>query len=236
MKRKRERAQLTEAHKKKIYLFAIVVALLFIAAVGYLVGKPMVDFVREPERFRAWVDSSGFVSRVIFVGMVVFQLVIALIPGEPLEMGAGYAFGAVEGTILCIIGCVVGSALVFLFVRRFGVKLVEVFFPREKIRSLRFLQDSRRLDLLTFIVFFIPGTPKDLLSYFIGLTDMKLGTWLLITAVARIPSIVTSTVTGDALGLKDYQFALIAFGVTLALSLAGILVYRRLSARRHPNG
>ena len=236
MKRKRERAQLTEAHKKKIYLFAIVVALLFIAAVGYLVGKPMVEFVREPERFRAWVDSSGFVSRVIFVGMVIFQLIIALIPGEPLEMGAGYAFGAVEGTILCIIGCVIGSALVFLFVRRFGVKLVEVFFPREKIRSLRFLQDSRRLNLLTFIVFFIPGTPKDLLSYFIGLTDMKLGTWLCITAVARIPSIVTSTVTGDALGLKDYQFALIAFGVTLALSLLGILVYRRLSARRHPNG
>lgn len=236
MKRRRERMQLTEAHKKKIYLFAIVVALIFIAAVGYLVGKPMVEFVREPERFRAWVDSSGFVSRVIFVGMVIFQLIIALIPGEPLEMGAGYAFGAVEGTILCIIGCVIGSALVFLFVRRFGVKLVEVFFPREKIRSLRFLQDSRRLNLLTFIVFFIPGTPKDLLSYFIGLTDMKLGTWLLITAVARIPSIVTSTVTGDALGLKDYQFALIAFGVTLALSLAGILVYRRLSARRHPNG
>ena len=236
MKRRQERTQLTEAHKKKIYLFAIIVALIFIAAVGYLVGKPMVEFVREPERFRAWVDSSGFVSRVIFVGMVVFQLIIALIPGEPLEMGAGYAFGAVEGTILCIIGCVIGSALVFLFVRRFGIKLVEVFFPREKIRSLRFLQDSRRLNLLTFIVFFIPGTPKDLLSYFIGLTDMKLGTWLLITAVARIPSIVTSTVTGDALGLKDYQFALIAFGVTLALSLLGILVYRRLSARRHPNG
>ena len=236
MKRRQERTQLTEAHKKKIYLFAIIVALIFIAAVGYLVGKPMIEFVREPERFRAWVDSSGFVSRVVFVGMVVFQLIIALIPGEPLEMGAGYAFGALEGTLLCIIGCVIGSALVFLFVRRFGVKLVEVFFPREKIRSLRFLQDSRRLNLLTFIVFFIPGTPKDLLSYFIGLTDMKLGTWLLITAVARIPSIVTSTVTGDALGLKDYQFALIAFGVTLALSLAGILVYRRLSARRHPNG
>ena len=236
MKRRQERTQLTEAHKKKIYLFAIVVALLFIAAVGYLVGKPMVEFVREPERFRAWVDAAGVWGRVAFVGMVIFQLIIALIPGEPLEMGAGYAFGAVEGTILCIIGCVIGSALVFLFVRRFGVKLVEVFFPREKIRSLRFLQDSRRLDLLTFIVFFIPGTPKDLLSYFIGLTDMKLGTWLFITAVARIPSIVTSTVTGDALGLKDYQFALIAFGATLALSLVGILVYRRLSARRHPNG
>ena len=235
MSKERQRPGITEAHKKKIYLIAIIVALVFVGVVGYLVGKPMIEFVREPERFRAWVDSSGLWGRVAFVGMVVFQLIIAIIPGEPLEMGAGYAFGAVEGTLLCILGCVIGSALVFLFVRRFGVKLVEVFFSREKIRSLRFLQDSRRLSLLTFIVFFIPGTPKDLLSYFIGLTDMKLGTWLLITGVARIPSIVTSTVTGDALGLQNYQFALIAFGATLLLSLGGILVYRRLSARRHPN-
>ena len=235
MSKERQRPEITEAHKKKIYLIAIIVALVFVGVVGYLVGKPMIEFVREPERFRAWVDSSGLWGRVAFVGLVVFQLIIAIIPGEPLEMGAGYAFGAVEGTLLCILGCVIGSALVFLFVRRFGVKLVEVFFSREKIRSLRFLQDSRRLNLLTFIVFFIPGTPKDLLSYFIGLTDMKLGTWLLITGVARIPSIVTSTVTGDALGLQNYQFALIAFGATLLLSLGGILVYRRLSARRHPN-
>ena len=235
MSKERQRPEITEAHKKKIYLIAIIVALVFVGVVGYLVGKPMIEFVREPERFRAWVDSSGLWGRVAFVGMVVLQLIIATIPGEPLEMGAGYAFGAVEGTLLCILGCVIGSALVFLFVRRFGVKLVEVFFSREKIRSLRFLQDSRRLNLLTFIVCFMPGTPKDLLSYFIGLTDMKLGTWLLITGVARIPSIVTSTVTGDALGLQNYQFALIAFGATLLLSLGGILVYRRLSARRHPN-
>ena len=235
MSKEHERPQITEAHKKKIYLAAIIVALVFAGAVGYLVGRPMIEFVREPDRFRAWVDSSGLWGRVAFVGMVIFQLIIAVIPGEPLEMGAGYAFGAVEGTLLCILGCVIGSALVFLFVRRFGVKLVEVFFSREKIRSLRFLQDSRRLNLLTFIVFFIPGTPKDLLSYFIGLTEMKLSTWLLITGVARIPSIITSTVTGDALGLQNYQFALIAFGATLVLSLAGIFIYRRISARRHPN-
>lgn len=235
MSKEHERPQITEAHKKKIYLAAIAVALVFAGAVGYLVGRPIIEFVREPDRFRAWVDSSGLWGRVAFVGMVIFQLIIAVIPGEPLEMGAGYAFGAVEGTLLCILGCVIGSALVFLFVRRFGVKLVEVFFSREKIRSLRFLQDSRRLNLLTFIVFFIPGTPKDLLSYFIGLTEMKLSTWLLITGVARIPSIITSTVTGDALGLQNYQFALIAFGATLVLSLAGIFIYRRISARRHPN-
>ena len=236
MKSGHKRPQLSEVPKKKLYLAALAAALLFAGLVSYFVGRPMIAFVREPDRFRAWVDQAGLWGRVAFVGMVIFQLIIAVIPGEPLEMGAGYAFGAFEGTVLCLIGCIAGSALVFLLVRRYGVRLVEVFFSREKIRSARFLRDERRLKMITFIVFFVPGTPKDLLSYFIGLTDMKLGTWLLITGVARIPSIVTSTVTGDALGLKDYQFALIAFGVTLALSLLGILVYRRLSARRHPNG
>ena len=233
---KQGRSELSDRTKKILAGASIAVFVILTLLIAWFVGRPLIHYIQEPEKFRAWVDSAGAMSRVYFLGIQILQVVVAIIPGEPIEMGAGYAFGAVEGTILCIIGCVIGSALVFLFVRRFGVKLVEVFFPREKIRSLRFLQDSRRLNLLTFIVFFIPGTPKDLLSYSIGLTDMKLGTWLFITAVARIPSIVTSTVTGDALGLKDYQFALIAFGVTLALSLAGILVYRRLSARRHPNG
>ncbi len=233
MRRKWERPPIGEARRRQLYIGAVIVALAFAGAVSYFVGKPMIEFVTEPDRFRAWVNASGLWGRVAFVGMVVLQLVIAVIPGEPLEMGAGYAFGAVEGTLLCLLGCVAGSAIVFLLVRRYGVRLLEVFFSRERIRSVRFLRDERRLKLITFIVFFIPGTPKDLLSYFIGLTDMKLGTWLLITLVARIPSIVTSTVTGDALGLQKYQFALIAFGATLALSLGGILIYRRISARRH---
>lgn len=75
---------------------------------------------------------------------------------------------------------------------------------------------------------FIPGTPKDILTYCAGLTDMPLGTWLLISTIARIPSVVTSTIGGNALGLQDYWFALAVFGVTLALSLGGWLLYRRM--------
>ena len=79
--------------------------------------------------------------------MVIFQVVIALVPGEPLEIGAGYAFGAVEGTILVVIGITLGSVMVLGLVRKFGVKLVEVFFDIEKIKKLKFLHDEKRLDL-----------------------------------------------------------------------------------------
>ena len=197
-------------------------------AAAWVVGRPMLRLVRTPELFREWVDTHGAGGRLAFLGMVVIQVVIAIIPGEPLEIGAGYAFGFWEGTLLCLLGITAGSVLVFLLVRRFGVRLVEVFFSREKIRSLRFLGDSRRRDMLIFLVMLIPGTPKDLLSYFVGLTDIKLSRWVVIAALARIPSVVTSTAGGDAVGEKRYLFALAVFAGTLVISGLGLAVYRLL--------
>lgn len=202
---------------------------LFIAMSALLVwflGPPLIELVSDPERLRAWVDQSGGWGSVAFVGLVVFQLIIAVIPGEPLEIAAGYVFGAFEGTLLCLAGCLIGSALVFLLVRKFGTKAVEIFFPKKKLTSLNFLKNTKKLNLLVFIVFFIPGTPKDILTYFVGLTKMKFSSWLMISTIARIPSVVTSTIGGDALGLGNFGFAALVFGGTLVLSAMGLLVYR----------
>lgn len=219
---------LTPRQKKIFGLITLVFLLVFVGSVTAFLGPPMLEFVSQPEEFRNWVDGHGIWGRLLFLGMVIFQVIFAIIPGEPLEIGAGYAFGAVEGTVLSMIGTTVGGMLVFQLVRKFGIRLVEIFFPVEKIRSLWFLRTAKRRDVLTFLVFFIPGTPKDLLCYFMGLTDMKLGTWIFISAVARIPSIVTSTIGGDALGEGKYLFALIAFAVTALISLGGLLIYQKI--------
>ena len=73
----------------------------------------------------------------------------------------------------------------------------------------------------------IPGTPKDLLCYFAGLTDIRLSLWLLICSLGRLPSIVTSTVGGDALGTSNYWFAAAVFAITLVISLVGLLFYKK---------
>ena len=130
-----------------------------------------------------------------------------------------------------MIGVAVGSLLVFALVRRFGVRLVETFFSENKIHSLRFLQNSRKRDILIFFVMFIPGTPKDLLSYFAGLTDIPMARWLLITTVARLPSVVTSTVGGNAVGEQNYLFAIVVFAATLLVSALGLLIYQQLCKR-----
>ena len=157
--------------------------------------------------------------------MVTFQVVVAIIPGEPLEIGAGYAFGAIEGTILTIIGITLGSIIIFSLVRTIGIRLVEVFFPIEKIRNLKFLQDTKKFKVITFLIFFLPGTPKDLLSYFMGLTDISFKSWLLIASFARIPSVITSTIGGGALGEQKYKTAIIVFIIAVILSVIGYLIY-----------
>lgn len=218
--------------RKAVSICSLAVLLIFFAVVGITIGKPLLQMVSDPEAFRQWVDGRAFWGRLAFVGMMCLQVVVAIIPGEPMEIGAGYAFGPWEGLALCLAGAAAGSALIYLFARKWGGKMVEAFISREKLQSVRFLQDAKRLNLLVFLIFFIPGTPKDVITYFIGLTPMRLPVFLLITSVARIPSVVTSTLGGDALGVQDYTLAAVIFACTAALSLAGILVYRRL-CRRH---
>ena len=205
--------QMTDRQKKIWGIATIIGLVVFMGLLCWFVGRPMIRFVSEPEKFRLWVDEHGIWGRLAFIGMVIFQIIVAF--------------------ILCLTGAVLGGAIVVLLVRRYGIKLVEVFFPKEKIMSLRFMQDSRRLELLVFIVFMIPGTPKDLLCYAVGLTNLRMRDWLWISQVARIPSIITSTIGGNALGERNYVFAAAVFAVTLLISLGGILLYRHICRKEN---
>ena len=231
-----EKNKVSVRKKRIIVLSGLAVFIILSVIVGIYIGKPMIKFIDDHEKFRAWVDSNGIMAMAAFMGMMVLQVIIALIPGEPLELAAGYAFGPWIGTLLCLVGALIGSIIVFSIVRKFGMKAVTLFFDEEKINKLKFLHNSSQRNFLIFIIFFIPGTPKDLLAYFVGLTDMKISMWIAITAVARIPSIITSTVAADAIGMQNYLFAGVVFGGTLLVSLLGIFIYNRIIKKNNAKG
>ena len=222
---------MTEKQKKDLTIAGFIIFLAVMGLVTWFVGRPLISFAKEPEKFREWVNGFGVWGKLIFVGLIVLQIIVAFIPGEPFEIVAGYAFGTFWGTLLCVVGEVIGSVLVFLFVRKCGVRAIEVFFPREKIDSLRFMRDEKKVETFAFIAFLIPGTPKDILSYCAGITHMKLSTWVFISTVARFPSVITSTVGGDALGTSNYWFAAAVFAITLVISLVGLLFYKKICNR-----
>ena len=226
---------LSQRQKRIISLFIIGLFVLLSLILFVYIGKPLVEFAKEPEKFRSWIESFGVFSSIVYMLIVFLQVVIAIIPGEPLEIVGGYAFGFFEGTILCLIAGTIGSLIVFLLVKKFGMRFVSLFFPKEKIDKIKFLRYSPKRDIIFMILFIIPGTPKDMLCYFAGITDMKISVWLFICSLGRIPSVVTSTIGGDALGTKDYLYAIIAFGVTILISLSGLIIYNRICTKNNKN-
>lgn len=186
----------------------------------------MYQFVTETTKMEAFMSRRPYVGRVVYILMSFLQVVIALIPGEPVEIAGGYVFGAVEGTILYLLGATAGSLLVFSVVRRFGSGLLEIFFSKENIKGLRFLQHSRRRNILLSLIFILPGTPKDLLCYFAGLTDISFKVWFWVCSVGRLPSIITSMLGGDALETRSYVDAIVVFVVTILVSIVGMLIYK----------
>ena len=200
---------------------AVVVILLLL--VTLILWRWLASFSQEG--LRDYIRSFGAAGWLVFLVLQILQVFIALIPGELLESAAGFVFGPIVGTLLCYAGIVIASSLVFALTRKFGIKLVEVFVSREKINQLRFLNTEKKRDLLIFLAFFIPGTPKDLLTYFVGLTEIKLRTFLAISLVARIPSVVTSTFGGHLLGVGDYISAIIVYAATAIVSILGMVGY-----------
>lgn len=223
---------MSERTRKKAAVVVLCLVVLAAALLWKYVGTPVFRLISDPEAFREWVASYGNYSRLAFMGMMAFQVLIAFIPGEPFEIAAGYAFGALEGTILSMAAAVLGSVLTFWLVRLFGMKLVRIFYSEEQIASVRFLKSTPKRDLLFLTVYMLPGSPKDLLGYFAGLTDIRFPTWLIICSLGRIPSLLSSTLGGDALGSKDYSQAILVFAVTLGISAIGLLVYNRISQKR----
>ncbi len=226
---------MSEKNKKIFSLLILAIVLTALTALVLSFKDELNFIIKNPLNFREWVEDKGIYARLIYIILVIFQVIIAVIPGEPFELAAGYAFGAVEGTLLSIFAITLGGLIVFLLVRFFGLKMVRLFFSEEKINSLTFLKTSKRKIIIIFLIMLIPGTPKDLVSYFAGLTDMKLTEWIYISLFARIPSILTSTVSGNFLGTKSYLKAVLLMIVSAVLCIGGLLIYYKITENAKSN-
>ena len=166
---------------------------------------------------------------MIFVLIRAAQTVVKFIPAEPLEIGSGYAYGTWGGLLYCMLGSLLGSFAILLLTKLFGKKIVDIFVPTSKLESMALFKDDQKLYSMVFILYLIPGTPKDVFTYFVGLTPIKTVPFMIIASIARIPSIITSTWCGATLSDKNYLFAAAIFIATALLGVLGGLIYNKIS-------
>ena len=195
----------------------------------YLPG--LLAWLADARAVRAFVADHAFASRLTMLGINIVQVLLAFLPGEPVELASGYAFGFWEGTALCLVASGLATSAIYWATRRWGWKLVGLFFDRSLFDRFSWLKSARRLELIMLIVFLIPGTPKDFLTYFAGLTNMRFLPVVLIATFGRIPSIVTSTITASAVGSGNWPLVACTLAASALLLAVGGLMYRRLRSR-----
>lgn len=220
--------------REKVLLFSVPL----IYAVGLIVihftcGRQLLELVQDKEAFRLWLAGFGSYDELIFVSIRALQTVIKIVPAEPLEIGAGYIWGTYKGFALCMIGTEIGSLIILLLTSIFGVRLINLFYDADSINKWSFINDSKKKYTLLTIIYLIPGTPKDFLTYFIGITDTNIWLFLLVTGIARIPSIISSTWCGSVLessGLK--KFIIIFAAITVASAVIGYIAKQALERQK----
>jgi len=199
--------------------------LILIVSITFILW-PYITQLSDPDfqdRFKVWVANMGVVGLLVVFGIQTLQIVIAFIPGEPVEIIAGVLYGSIGGTLVCLLGCIFASSIIFSVSKRFGKRLLYRLFREEKVKGWRWLQDGKKVDTATFMLFLVPGTPKDMLTYVVGVSKMKLGKFLSISTVARIPSILSSAMVGSTLRQGEWEISIIVFALT---GIAGVLGIR----------
>lgn len=225
-------------NKKKIIkiILNIVTISLFIGLIIYLLPVMKGLLTNEGRiEFKNKLDGMGAGKFWILFALEIAQILLVVLPGEPLEILAGMCYGTIGGTIFIMATVCLTTTIIFLLVRKFGRAYVEEFFSKEKIDKIensKFFKDSKNIEIIMTILFIIPGTPKDLLVYIGGLLPIKPVRFILISTFARFPSVITSTLMGASLLNGNITMSIIIYIATFLLTLIFILIVNKFDKNK----
>lgn len=214
----------------KITLLVIVIAIIIGITIFLM---PVIKELNTPEgqiAFQERINNSGFLGVLMLFGLQFAQIFLFFIPGEPIEILAGICYGPVWGTVFVMTSAAIISAFIYILVHKFGRKFIYDFVDKkkiEKIENSKVFQDPRTIRFIIFVLFFIPGTPKDLLTYIAALLPIKPLEFIIISTLARIPSVISSTWAGASLLEGNWKLSLIIYGITFLIVIIAVFIMRK---------
>ena len=185
-------------------------------------GEDFDDFegiYSSSDKLSKFLQHLGPYSPAVFVLLQVLQVIAAPFPGELTGVAGGYVYGETFGFLLSTVGLSLGSWVAFELASILGRPFVERFVKREVLEKFNFLT-TKTGTLICFVLFLFPGFPKDYLCYVLGLSRMKLGTFLVVSIIGRLPGTYLLTMQGATIRNEEYHtFFLFALGSVAALGV-----------------
>ncbi len=181
------------------------------------------------ENFSANIKSLGLSGALLISLLEICKAVVVFLPAEPIELLSGMCFGPVLGAVVIYIGVIISTVLIYLAVSKYGQALVEDIVPEEKLKKVTDIleNNSKKMETILFILFFLPVVPKDFLTYVGSLLPMSMKKFLFITVFARFPAIVSSTIVGDRILDGDVKTIILTYAITYTISLIIVYIYNK---------
>ena len=185
------------------------------------------NLFQDHHQLKKVIKSFGPYSPLVFISFHILHAVIPPIPGEAIEFLGGYLFGVWGGMLYSMIGLIFGSWLSFSIARICGKRAVERFVSPELRKKFDYLI-GREGVILSFLLFLIPVFPKVALCYFLGLTPMHLGIFLIISTIGRIPGTLMATLQGAKVSQHQYMLFLILLGISTLVMLVFYIYHEKI--------
>lgn len=222
---------LKKQDRKKL-LFSIFKVFLLLVIV---VGIPLYVFFTYGDLLRSFKSIEDVVvflekyqsqSMLVYVGLQIIQIVISFIPGQAFQMAAGYLYGFWTALGLAMLGAILGTIITFYLAKLLGRDFLHMAFGEEKMKYYIEKLNSKKAYTIVFLIYLIPGIPKDMVSYAAGLSEIKFKPFVILSAVGRLPGMVGCLLMGNLLESKNYT-GVIIIGVIAVIAFALCLIYKK---------
>lgn len=223
--------------QKRLHLAVSILKLMLLAAI--VIGIPMYIYLVHGDwlqRFEDVQDVVAFLEQYetesipIYLGLQVLQIVISVLPGQVFQIAAGYMYPFWLALLLAVTGAATGTAITFGLAKYLGQDFLHLFFGEEKISYYIKRLNSKRAYTIVFLLYLIPGIPKDTVSYAAGASEMHFKPFLILSVIGRLPGMCGSLLMGNLLEGENYTgLVIVALAAVLAF-LSCIIFRQRISS------
>ena len=222
-------------HKRiKVISTILKFALLLLIIIGlplyiYFFEPQLIDSMSSMENVNALFEHYHAESILVYIGAQILQIIICVIPGQWLQFAAGYMYGFWLGFLYSIIGAAIGSVVTYYLAKLLGRDAMHLIFGEARINEFIHKLNSKKAIVIVFLIFLIPGVPKDLCNYAAGISEMKLKPFLIVSLVGRSPGLMGSLLIGRQIEAGNYTGAIVVAAVAVVLCVVGIIMRKRLT-------
>lgn len=229
MSRKFWKGNLNKVSKNKSYIILGVI-FIFLTFIAYEYYHRYFLLFKDPVKLKKIIMSYGKYSIFAFFILQITQVVAFFIPGEIVQIAGGYIYGTLWGSILSLLGITTGSIIVYVISNFYGKPLINKIISDKDLKFFQRILNLGRVNFIVFLLYLIPGIPKDVLAYICGVSSITFKNFIFYSTLGRMPGIFISAYFGAKINSGNHVTLVFIGILAVVIFIIGIFKGEKIVA------